>query len=533
MKTFSLAGLLVAVGCVASCSKPFGDAPGLDSGVVPVGPEQFRFVTTATRTQVVQGKATSVPIVITRGSGAASDIQVTLTSPPAGITADPLTIPSGSSTGQLSITVADTINQGNLDGLAIQGHAVGGNASDTENLPLFVRGKPGALDTTFASDGVYQDAWGSYTSIQSVIPQQNGTILIGAQVLGLPNSTVLRLNADGSVDATFANPNILSPIDNMAVSANGNIVITSVVSQKSVITRLTGNGTLDTTFNGTGSLTLSSIPNGWPNFTAAAITIASDESIYVGSSDLRLGVGATIPDPYGIIQIQPNGQFGTESFSSCVGFWSSQQELNSLTSLLIHPTTGALVLTGNDGAGIGVIRYQPLSCARDPQYGGGTGIAYFKNWQDLDDSFLEADGSIDLLARVDTGGIYSLVHINATGTQMNNVSTLAYSTGRGGGPTGGVTRAPDGHILVAGEKLPAGNSSMAVAYYKSDLTLDTLIGNQGIVTIPITLANTFGVGLRAIYTPDGQKTIVVGVAHRTDGETFVTSENLVVARIWN
>ncbi|MCL2776374.1 MAG: hypothetical protein FWD73_00105 [Polyangiaceae bacterium] len=86
------------------------------------------------------------------------------------------------------------------------------------------------------------------------------------------------------------------------------------------------------------------------------------------------------------------------------------------------------------------------------------------------------------------------------------------------GGSGGITRAADGRYLVAGGQLqPAGNIFMAVAYYKSNLTRDTSIGNQdGIVPIPVSTALTNppngsvrGVGLRAVYIPDGSRTVVV------------------------
>jgi hypothetical protein len=117
---------------------------------------------------------------------------------------------------------------------------------------------------------------------------------------------------------------------------------------------------------------------------------------------------------------------------------------------------------------------------------------------------------------------------------------------------GGITRAPDSRYLVAGAQLSQGGALMAVAYYNSDLTPDTSVGDQGIVTISVpvstTLTNPTGVGLRAVYTPDGSRTVIIGSIHgqkavmKADGtpaidangqKVYNDAEHIVVARIWN
>jgi hypothetical protein len=105
--------------------------------------------------------------------------------------------------------------------------------------------------------------------------------------------------------------------------------------------------------------------------------------------------------------------------------------------------------------------------------------------------------------------------------------------------SGSITRASDGRYLVAGQLQQAGNDSMAVAYYKynSGFAPDTNIGDQSnnIVNIPVStaLTNPTGVGLHAVYTPDGLRIVVVGrmlLGKNTDGKAV---EHFVVARIWN
>ncbi|MCL2779753.1 MAG: hypothetical protein FWD73_17310 [Polyangiaceae bacterium] len=78
------------------------------------------------------------------------------------------------------------------------------------------------------------------------------------------------------------------------------------------------------------------------------------------------------------------------------------------------------------------------------------------------------------------------------------------------------------------------NYSIAVVYYNSDLTRDMSIGNQGIVSIPVPTAWPYPIvtGLRAVYMPDGERTVVVGSVQGTNA-AGATVSHFVVARIWN
>ena len=580
MKTLGFYGLLVLTGCLASCATPFGDAPApgggsgssdggtsdsgsgqtsgdTDSGggLVPTGPEKFLFVAPATPPYVVQGKTSSVTITITRGGETASDIQITTTSVPPGVTVGSLTIPADSNTGQLLVSVPDSVAQGNLDGLAIQGHAVGGQASDKENLPLFVRGQPGALDTTFAAGGVIENTT-NYYQIHTVAPQSDGTILIGAWTsyqmspTGLrAASAVIRLKADGVVDQTLSGSNIQTitgPIYGVAADPDGRIVTAVAVNNMVYnISRYTADGAPDPTFNATntpGYVAMRAspqIPADWSYLYPYAVAVGQDHNIYAGGVAYVTNDGS---EPYAFLQIPDNGQppDGQGSTSGCAGSpWDNTSNKEQITNLSLLPN-GALAFAGygvdlSTGliVGVGVDRYsQPSPCTPDPNYGpNNDGVWYSTDWQALSDALFETDGSVDLLVGKTGASTYSLVRIDPTGKQTTKVD-LPFSAG-----SSGITRAPapDNRYFVAGQYPPASNASMAVAYYNtSNLTPDTSIGNKGVITIPVPTALTgpTGVGLRAVYMPDGMRTVVVGSMHGAN-TAGTAVEHLVVARIWN
>ncbi|MCL2724315.1 MAG: hypothetical protein FWD69_07750 [Polyangiaceae bacterium] len=133
---------------------------------------------------------------------------------------------------------------------------------------------------------------------------------------------------------------------------------------------------------------------------------------------------------------------------------------------------------------------------------GTDGESYFTNWTIADASILEDDGSFVLLAHSDIGKPYTLLRVDPTGRQVASAPSLSFSQ------ASGLTRTPDGHYLVAGGYVAPGSSavSIAVAFHKSDLTLDTSLGNQGIAIVPNTvvysIGTTFEAGLRAVPTLD-------------------------------
>ncbi|MCL2779660.1 MAG: hypothetical protein FWD73_16845 [Polyangiaceae bacterium] len=568
MKNFSIAGLLVAVGCLASCGGAFGDAPGsgssdggssdqtngggtdsgggggskLDGGSVDPGPT-FSFVQADGPVYVRQGQPISVTINIARGITPGTDITIRATSWPDGVSVGSLTIPPGQSTGKLAITVDESIPQGELkDDLVLQGLADGATVAVPMDLKLFVRGAPGTLDPTFGSNGIYEDLT-EYANVYTVVSQSDGKILIGAWNTDWATSAVIRLKADGSVDSTLTDSSIQKisgQLGNVTADANGRIVTSDVLA--TTINRYKANGAPDTTlFNANSS---PPIPDNWVSFFPYAVVVDQDGSIYAGGETTFLNNNGFYTREYSFLQIATNEQ---GRMPGCSGSWDNAN-YQYITKLSLLPT-GALAFagidtkvdfTGNVGVGVGRSPQPQSPCDLDLNYG-DKGIWHSTDWQILGDAFFEIDGSVDLLvgSTSTTPGVYSLVHIDPTGKQTANVESPLVCYGYTYGIYFcSITRAPepDRRYLVAGQLQPAGNDSMAVVYYKSDLTPDTSIGDQGsgIVNIPVhtALTNSTGVGLRAVYMPDGERTVVVGSISGVTA-TNATVAHLVVARIWN
>jgi len=206
--------VLFIMGCnpfdmVRTGADPDRKSGSQDGEIVDAGSsldEQYSFLPSPTRTRVVQGTTTTVPISIVRKGASKGDISITLTGAPPGVAAAPLTIPSASTTGQLEIVVATTVSQGPMD-VTIEGNAVNGKTSASESLPLFVRGPSGSLDTTFAVDGRLNAVFGEPAVPLDVFVQADDTILVlgACSHQGTPkfDTCIARLTSEGALDTTY------------------------------------------------------------------------------------------------------------------------------------------------------------------------------------------------------------------------------------------------------------------------------------------------------------------------------------------
>lgn len=155
----------------------------------------------------------------------------------------------------------------------------------------------GDLDPSFDGDGiVITDSGSAYESIADIAVQPDGKILaVGYSLQGI---VVVRYNPDGSLDLTFGTggkaiiPSAFP--SSLALQADGKILVggSKVVGTTGespindfFIGRLNSNGSLDTTFNGTGTLVLDL--RGGNNDIAYSVKIQPDGKIVLGGTSER------------------------------------------------------------------------------------------------------------------------------------------------------------------------------------------------------------------------------------------------------
>ena len=222
--------------------------------------------------------------------------------------------------GNSGIFASNFINSSPVFGtsVALQSNGkivVGGEAG---NPGIVVRlNSNGTLDTSFASGGVFSIR---YRDVQNftvgVAIQTDGKIL--AVGTGLPSGgQLIRLNADGSFDASFGNGGSVGlavTASALALQSDGKIIVDGAIEGQltRVLLRYTSEGQVDTSFGMSGSAPLIA--------GAGAIALQSDGKILVGagslsryntdgSLDTTFGIGGQVADLAGpsAVALQSNG----------------------------------------------------------------------------------------------------------------------------------------------------------------------------------------------------------------------------------
>jgi uncharacterized delta-60 repeat protein len=155
----------------------------------------------------------------------------------------------------------------------------------------------GSLDTTFGSGGKFKVPISGENYPSDIAVQPDGRIVIAGRSRVQPNwdGTLVRLTANGSLDSSFNGTGILIvPISSNAsfdvfnkviVQANGRITVAGEtsggISQDTAVLRYNVNGTPDTTFGSGGRVVVSAADQ---NDRAAALTIQPDGRLLVGGA---------------------------------------------------------------------------------------------------------------------------------------------------------------------------------------------------------------------------------------------------------
>lgn len=271
------------------------------------------------------------------------------------------------------------------------------------------------------------------------------------------------VQADGTLDATFGGGfgYVTLPegfyARGLALLQTGKIVVAGSDGLNIFhVVRYNGDGSLDTTFNGTGVG-----ENGGPGvpFSVAAhpdgslILVGQDQfSNYFklakytseGILDVTFGTGGIVVGPPG---------FAVDS---------------------AFQDDGMLVAAGNDNAGnFLVVRYDASGNIDTTFVSGPTGFA--------ESVKIQYNGKV-LAAGTDSSGNMQLVRYNSNGTLDGSFGTGGVVTGPAGVATGLVIQ-PDGFYVIGGYDLNA-NPNMLLVRYDSTGVLDSSFGVSGVVTGP-------------------------------------------------
>ena len=407
---------------------------------------------------------------------------------------------------------------------------------------------PGALDTSF------DPATGADLEVRTVALQPDGKILIGGQFTtynGVARSGIARVNADGSLDTTFAPGTGITGgqqrrVYAIAVQSDGKIVIggdfdTYNGVARSRIARLNADGSLDTTFNpGTGFgvnsivygiamqsdkiviVAISSTYNGVPRRGVARINAdgSLDTTFDPGSgtnalvlavaiqADGKILIGGPFTDYNGAARIRmarlnPNGSLDT-TFDPGMG------ASNDVRAIAVQ-ADGKILIGGDFTTYNGVAR---SSIARvnangslDTTFDPGTGAN-----GDVRAIAIQADGKIFIGGGFNTyNGTArdSIARLNANGSLDNAFDP---GEGAGSGSVYAVALHPDGKIIIGGSFNTYNDVARnGIARVKGDLFVNWPAGDVADKSIQLPIVDD--------SLPEGSETLALALTNLIGGAT--------------
>lgn len=291
-------------------------------------------------------------------------------------------------------TTLSGVGSGTVQGIDIQPDGkiiAGGNFQHIHSLPtdrrVFRFNPDGSMDPSFEA-ALIQRAGVISNGINGLKLQPDGKVLVWGsfnEIEGAPQVALARLNADGSRDTGFQNPNFTFPASSfwlygVAIQPDGKIIVGGQFTQVNAVTRnrlarLNADGTLDETFvpghsgsNVVNSLDLLSdgrvvavynggvwlfLPTGAldPTFTAAAMT-GIRRNVVVDSEDRLLVSGTLVAgEYYGMVRLLPSGAidatFVPRGFVPASGdidiTWSKIGPAQGLTLRQLSPANTAFI----------------------------------------------------------------------------------------------------------------------------------------------------------------------------------------------
>jgi len=193
--------------------------------------------------------------------------------------------------------------------------AAGRTYSGGYNFGLARYNSNGSLDNTFDGDGKVTTDFGAGDFGYSVVQQSDGKLVVAGRTYNGPGGkqafAVARYNANGSLDTTFGGSGkvitaVRSTSDaayNVALQSDGKLVVVGGSSDGAkddiAIVRYNSNGSLDTTFDGDGKLT-----------TALGATASVAFSVVV-QSDNKIVVAGAYNNNFAVVRYQTDGAIDT------------------------------------------------------------------------------------------------------------------------------------------------------------------------------------------------------------------------------
>ena len=553
-------GSSVGSSSVGSSSSSATAASSSSSGTGGQSAASFALSIRDISVNVPYGGLNDLNVEIIPSGGFSGVVDVTVQGAPAGFVSVPLTLPAGTTTGQLEVGAQTTLVLGTTFTLTLV--ATSGSISKTATVPAVVTGKPGALDQSFngglvaqslSALSISQNLWGGFYTVQEL---STGKILAGglaAGKLGGGGGIAARYLPDGTLDTTFATTGfLLQDVPNQAsdlpsgfvgsareldgtmvfvgsANANDNQALTPY---NVYLFRYNDDGTLNAISqeHDTG-VDIINLGGNETMVTGVPVPDSTD-MVVAGSQDGKLFV-ARIEDVDSVV---------APSFAAPNGFVvPALGGTGSTAGALAFDGAGNVVVTGSvttaaTGADVVLLRLTAAG-ALDTSFGTGGVVTLARPGDQLGSSVIvQPDGAIVVAADTIEGGTRQLLvqRFLPSGTPDPSFGTAGVVLAPLGGanPNGTVygsvfktawmVQMLDGRLVVAGNGTLGGVSGPVLARFRTDGSPDPTFGTNGELAV---FVGTYGM-LGAMSLTSAGKLLLAGTNSGANGTTFI-------ARVWN
>jgi uncharacterized delta-60 repeat protein len=391
----------------------------------------------------------------------------------------------------------------------------------------------GALDPSFGTDGKVRTAIGSLNDYAyGLTLQPDGKIVAaGTSINGvtLGDFALARYNPNGSLDTSFNGTGkvttAIGPSWDVAYALvrqpDGKLVAAGTANNGSnfdfALARYNPNGALDTSFNGTGKVTT---PIGSGNDEAMALVLQPDGKLVVAG---RSDNGSQ--HVFALARYNPNGSLdttfnGTGKVTTAIG--SAEDEAYGLA---LQPD-GKLVVAGHSRTPsqtlFAVARYNPNGSLDTSFNGTGKVTTAMGAYGSVNELALQPDGKLLAAGAGDNGShlAFALARYNPNGsldTSFNGTGKVMTAIGSDQDDAIALAQQPDGKVLAAGYSYVGSTRVFALARYNANGSLDTGFSGAGKVTTAIGSSDdeAYAVALQ----PDG-KLVAAGNSYNGSQQVF-------------
>ena len=379
----------------------------------------------------------------------------------------------------------------------------------------------GSLDTTLNGTGKVTTPIGSSDdNASSIAFQDDGKIVVAGWTsngsISYDDFAVVRYNSDGSLDTSFNGTGKVTTAigsgydvgNSVAIQRDGKIVVAGYSASSSTyedfaLVRYNSDGSLDTSLNGTGKVTT---PIGTNLDVGRSVALQGDGKIVVaGLTSTNLGYD------FAVVRYNRNGSLNTSFNGTGIVTTNIGGHNESAYSAVIQ-SDGKIVVDGASNGGFAVVRYNSDG-SLDTSFGPTGKITFSIGNNDSAQSVaLQSDGKI-VAAGYTLGPFaydFAVLRYNSNGSpdiSFNFGGVVTTDIGSSDDLGQSVAIQSDGKIVVAGYSHGHSDYDVAVVRYDSDGSLDTSFNGTGKVTTPIGSSDDFG---ESVAVQSDGKIVVAG-----------------------